>query len=268
MYNMGGILGSGDKSEIDNLCDKGLYDEAVRLAKNKKGSKSKSLLKIVKHLCSRGLYDKALQVANDIPANNYKYTSLFEISKSLYIEGMYDKAIQVVNKIPDKNYKTNILSKISKISKCKYDEALKLCEEGLYDKALQVASEIPNKEYKSETLSKLSKCMYDDILKLCGERAYNKAIQLANKIPNKEHKLESLFKIKEKYAAHDASLKFGAGHIEAREPEICISGEILQGLKKPDVCPAFGRECTPEHPLGATMVSSEGACSAYFRYHK
>ena len=50
------------------MYDKGLYDEAVRLAKNKKGSKSKSLLKIVKHLCSRGLYDKALQVANDIPA--------------------------------------------------------------------------------------------------------------------------------------------------------------------------------------------------------
>ncbi len=79
---------------------------------------------------------------------------------------------------------------------------------------------------------------------------------------------QSGFKIREKYAAHDASLKFGVGHIKAHEPEICISGEILQGLKKPNECPAFGRECTPEHPLGATMVSSEGACSAYFRYHK
>lgn len=79
---------------------------------------------------------------------------------------------------------------------------------------------------------------------------------------------QSGFKIRKKYAAHDASLKFSVGHIEAQEPEICISGEILQGLKKPDACPAFGRACTPEHPLGATMVSSEGACSAYFRYHK
>ena len=79
---------------------------------------------------------------------------------------------------------------------------------------------------------------------------------------------QSGYKIKDKYAAHDASLRFQVGHIKAEEPEICISGEILQGLKKPDVCPAFGRECTPEHPLGATMVSSEGACSAYFRYHK
>ena len=50
--------------------------------------------------------------------------------------------------------------------------------------------------------------------------------------------------------------------IQTREPEDCIAGQILQGLKKPFQCPAFGTRCTPEHPLGATMVSSEGAALA------
>jgi hydrogenase expression/formation protein HypD len=50
------------------------------------------------------------------------------------------------------------------------------------------------------------------------------------------------------------------------EPADCLSGLVLQGQIKPAECPAFGRRCTPEHPLGATMVSSEGACAAYYRY--
>ena len=75
------------------------------------------------------------------------------------------------------------------------------------------------------------------------------------------------YKLSEKYRAYDASLKFKVGHIESQESPVCISGIILQGLKKPPQCPAFGKECTPEHPLGATMVSSEGACAAYYRYH-
>jgi hydrogenase expression/formation protein HypD len=52
------------------------------------------------------------------------------------------------------------------------------------------------------------------------------------------------------------------------EPAQCISGLVLQGLKKPQECSAFGAKCTPEHPLGATMVSSEGACAAYYRYRR
>jgi hydrogenase expression/formation protein HypD len=76
------------------------------------------------------------------------------------------------------------------------------------------------------------------------------------------------FKISEKYAAHDAEFKFDVGDIHADEPEICISGVILQGLKKPHDCPAFGKECTPQSPLGATMVSSEGACAAYYKYQR
>jgi len=74
--------------------------------------------------------------------------------------------------------------------------------------------------------------------------------------------------IRKKYRAYDAAIKFDVGHISTQEPDICISGEVLQGLKKPNECPAFGKECVPEHPLGATMVSSEGACSAYYRFQR
>lgn len=76
------------------------------------------------------------------------------------------------------------------------------------------------------------------------------------------------FKLREKYAAFDAELKFSVGDIYTEEPEACISGVILQGLKKPHDCPAFGKECTPQNPLGATMVSSEGACAAYYKYQR
>jgi hydrogenase expression/formation protein HypD len=64
----------------------------------------------------------------------------------------------------------------------------------------------------------------------------------------------------------NAEMRFEVGEIHTEESPICIAGQILQGLKKPGDCPAFGAECTPEHPLGATMVSSEGACAAYYRY--
>lgn len=68
------------------------------------------------------------------------------------------------------------------------------------------------------------------------------------------------------YVAHDAARKFDLQQRTVEEPAECISGLILQGLKKPHDCPAFGRRCTPERPLGATMVSNEGACAAYYRY--
>lgn len=68
------------------------------------------------------------------------------------------------------------------------------------------------------------------------------------------------------YAAFDAEKRFGVANYTAQESSECISGLILQGAKKPHECPAFGTRCTPEHPLGATMVSSEGACAAYYRY--
>jgi hydrogenase expression/formation protein HypD len=68
------------------------------------------------------------------------------------------------------------------------------------------------------------------------------------------------------FEAYDATLRFDVAGIEAQESEICIAGEIMQGLKKPHECPAFGTLCTPEKPLGAPMVSSEGACAAYYQY--
>jgi hydrogenase expression/formation protein HypD len=71
-----------------------------------------------------------------------------------------------------------------------------------------------------------------------------------------------------KYAAFDAELKFGVADRRVDEPADCLSGQVLQGQIKPHQCPAFGERCTPEHPLGATMVSSEGACAAYYRYRR
>lgn len=70
------------------------------------------------------------------------------------------------------------------------------------------------------------------------------------------------------YAAFDAEKRFGLADHHVEEPADCLSGLVLQGQIKPHECPAFGNRCTPEHPLGATMVSSEGACAAYHRYRR
>lgn len=79
---------------------------------------------------------------------------------------------------------------------------------------------------------------------------------------------QSGYKLNAAYADFDAERRFNVERIETRESDECISGVILQGLKKPNECPAFGAACTPEHPLGATMVSSEGACAAYYHYRR
>ena len=70
------------------------------------------------------------------------------------------------------------------------------------------------------------------------------------------------------YAAWNAEKHFAVADIQTNEPAECRSGEILKGLIKPAQCPAFNTRCTPEHPLGATMVSSEGACAAYYHYRR
>jgi hydrogenase expression/formation protein HypD len=74
--------------------------------------------------------------------------------------------------------------------------------------------------------------------------------------------------LREEYADFDAERRFGVADRSVEESPDCISGWILQGVKKPGECPAFGGACTPEHPLGATMVSSEGTCAAYYRYRR
>jgi hydrogenase expression/formation protein HypD len=74
------------------------------------------------------------------------------------------------------------------------------------------------------------------------------------------------WQLRAEFEAFNAEKRFDVETITAEESPLCISGQILQGLKKPQHCSAFGTKCTPEHPLGATMVSSEGACAAYYRY--
>ena len=79
---------------------------------------------------------------------------------------------------------------------------------------------------------------------------------------------ESGLGLTEAYAEFDAESRFEVAGYTAEEPAECISGLVLQGIKKPNECPAFGTRCTPEHPFGATMVSNEGACAAYYRYRR
>jgi len=79
---------------------------------------------------------------------------------------------------------------------------------------------------------------------------------------------DSGWSLRDEYAQFDADRRFAVESITADEPEQCVAGEVLQGHKKPHECPAFGIQCTPENPLGAPMVSGEGACAAYYRYRR
>jgi hydrogenase expression/formation protein HypD len=74
------------------------------------------------------------------------------------------------------------------------------------------------------------------------------------------------WRLRPAYRAFDAEARFDVGSIHTTESVLCHSGDVLQGLLKPNECPAFGKQCTPQSPLGATMVSAEGACAAYYRY--
>ena len=79
---------------------------------------------------------------------------------------------------------------------------------------------------------------------------------------------QSGLRLRKEYASYDANLKFELEELCVDEPAECISAQVLQGLKKPTDCPAFGLRCTPENPLGAPIVSSEGACAAYYHYRR
>jgi hydrogenase expression/formation protein HypD len=74
--------------------------------------------------------------------------------------------------------------------------------------------------------------------------------------------------LRPEYTRFDARSRFGVEQITAEEPKECLAGEVLQGRRRPCECPAFGVLCTPERPLGAPMVSSEGSCAAYYRYRR
>ena len=77
---------------------------------------------------------------------------------------------------------------------------------------------------------------------------------------------QSGWRLSQAYRDYDAEYRFDVSGIRTQESSLCRSGEVLQGTLKPNQCPAFGKQCTPRTPLGATMVSSEGACAAYFNY--
>lgn len=100
-----------------------------------------------------------------------------------------------------------------------------------------------------------SRRLIDDVFEVC-ERAWRGV----GRIP------ASGLRLRQAYAAFDAERRFDVDTIRTRESDVCISGDVLRGVKKPRDCPAFGTACTPHAPLGATMVSSEGACAAYYVY--
>ena len=77
---------------------------------------------------------------------------------------------------------------------------------------------------------------------------------------------KSGYRLRWEYHDHDAERLFEVEDIQTQESPVCISGLVLKGVKRPPDCPAFGKACTPQHPLGATMVSAEGACAAYYSY--
>ncbi|MFN8492999.1 MAG: hydrogenase formation protein HypD [Caldilineaceae bacterium] len=115
------------------------------------------------------------------------------------------------------------------------------------------------------------------------ENAYPRAVQPAGNAPAQKM-LTDVFEVSDRtwrgigmipqsgwrlraaYREFDAEVKFAVSEIRTEESKLCHSGAVLQGKIKPNQCPAFGKECTPRTPLGATMVSSEGACAAYFQY--
>ncbi len=117
------------------------------------------------------------------------------------------------------------------------------------------------------------------------ENQYDRSVQRVGNIPAQEL-IRQVFKViprkwrgigsiphsglglRTPYDYFDAEQRFNLSDKHVEEPRECISGLVLQGIKKPLDCPAFGTRCTPEHPLGATMVSGEGACAAYYRYRR
>jgi hydrogenase expression/formation protein HypD len=129
---------------------------------------------------------------------------------------------------------------------------------------LFVIRELEQKKYKVENA-------YSRVVKYEGNQPAQKIIeQVFEECDQKWRGIGSIpgsgWCLKAKFKEFNAEGRFQVGEINPKESPLCISGQILQGLHKPVECPAFSNQCTPEHPLGATMVSSEGACAAYYRY--
>ena len=112
---------------------------------------------------------------------------------------------------------------------------------------------------------------YSRVLDRNGNRPAQRLIEKVFAVTNRKWRgvgciPQSGFQLSDDFADFDAERRFRVEAIDTAEPAVCIAGEILQGIRKPHDCSAFGTMCTPQHPLGATMVSSEGACAAYYAY--
>jgi len=134
----------------------------------------------------------------------------------------------------------------------------------LLEGILMVISQLERGEARVEN-------QYARVVRREGNRSAQKSMNHVFEVTNRKWRgigeipLSGL-RLRSAFAEFDAERVFDFAEIEVEEPPDCISGLILQGLRKPLDCPAFGVRCTPETPLGATMVSSEGACAAYFAY--
>ena len=114
---------------------------------------------------------------------------------------------------------------------------------------------------------------YSRVVQAEGNPRAIKAIEEVFEITNREWRGIGMiplsgYELRPKYIAYDANLKFKVDIPITKESEECIAGLVLKGIKKPKECPQFGKKCTPEMPLGAPMVSSEGACAAYYHFHQ
>jgi hydrogenase expression/formation protein HypD len=113
---------------------------------------------------------------------------------------------------------------------------------------------------------------YTRVVKREGNRPAQELIRRVFEVTNRKWRgigeiPASGLRLRDEFRNMDAEMIFELGEMKVEEPPQCISGLVLQGLKKPHECEAFAKLCTPQTPLGATMVSSEGACAAYYRYH-
>ncbi|MDO9036812.1 MAG: hydrogenase formation protein HypD, partial [Lutibacter sp.] len=127
--------------------------------------------------------------------------------------------------------------------------AVKQLEEGIYKLENQYARVV--KEHGNTAAIKVINTIFE-----VGAREWRGI----GEIPN------SGYVVKEAYRKYDAEAKFNISHIKVPENPNCIAGEILRGIKKPNQCDQFGKACKPANPLGAPMVSSEGACAAYYHF--
>jgi hydrogenase expression/formation protein HypD len=112
---------------------------------------------------------------------------------------------------------------------------------------------------------------YRRVVKPEGNPAARQVIETVFRVSDREWRgigpiPQSGYELKDAYAAFDASRKFEVNIVKVPESTVCIAGQVLKGIKKPHECPAFGKTCTPQQPLGAPMVSSEGACAAYYHF--